>query len=55
MQMFKSNFESAMLLAVQAAKKNDQQRGITESAFTAGLIEILNASLKGEQITIEDK
>jgi hypothetical protein len=55
MIMLKENFEQAMLLAIAQQEKLDRIRGIEESAFAAGLKQILKVSVLGVEIVIKDK
>lgn len=53
MRMLQSNFETALVIAIEAQKKIDQKSGVERSTFVAGLEEILKASRQGYEITIE--
>lgn len=55
MRMLKDNFESALMIAIKQQEIRDTSAGITESIFLAGLREVLEASRRGECITIESK
>ena len=52
MRMLVSNFQAAIATALREQQKADRVNGI-ESTYAAGLREILEASQRGERITIE--
>ena len=53
MRMRKENFEAALMIAIEQQEIRDAAAGITQSIFAAGLLQVLEASRRGEHITIE--
>jgi hypothetical protein len=54
-RMLKANFEAAIQMAILYQVRRDAAAGLSESTFTAGLREVLEASQRGETVTVEER
>lgn len=53
--MYRSNLASALHVAIEERRKVEKQYGYTgDSGFVAGLVQILDAINRGEQVVIKN-